>query len=389
MSNDAGVCGAVVTYTNTSTDNCPGQVITQTAGLASGSVFPIGTTTNTFVVTDASGNTATCSFNVTVNDTELPTITCNAPITVNNDAGVCGAVVTYTNTSTDNCPGQVITQTAGLASGSVFPIGTTTNTFVVTDASGNTATCSFNVTVNDTELPTITCNAPITVNNDAGVCGAVVTYTNTSTDNCPGQVITQTAGLASGSVFPIGTTTNTFVVTDASGNTATCSFNVTVNDTELPTITCNAPITVSNDAGVCGAVVTYTNTSTDNCPGQVITQTAGLASGSVFPIGTTTNTFVVTDASGNTATCSFNVTVNDTENPTITCHAKITRVMMLEFAAVAHQGRKKSGRPKTKTRPGGGTCSRGGAPKKSFVKGGTGVPEKRQYGNYTNTARGR
>jgi gliding motility-associated-like protein len=324
VSNDAGVCGAVVTYTNTSTDNCPGQVITQTAGLASGSVFPIGTTTNTFVVTDASGNTATCSFNVTVNDTELPTITCNAPITVSNDAGVCGAVVTYTNTSTDNCPGQVITQTAGLASGSVFPIGTTTNTFVVTDASGNTATCSFNVTVNDTELPTITCNAPITVSNDAGVCGAVVTYTNTSTDNCPGQVITQTAGLASGSVFPIGTTTNTFVVTDASGNTATCSFNVTVNDTELPTITCNAPITVSNDAGVCGAVVTYTNTSTDNCPGQVITQTAGLASGSVFPIGTTTNTFVVTDASGNTATCSFNVTVNDTELPTITCNAPIT-----------------------------------------------------------------
>jgi gliding motility-associated-like protein len=324
VSNDAGVCGAVVTYTNTSTDNCPGQVITQTAGLASGSVFPIGTTTNTFVVTDASGNTATCSFNVTVNDTELPTITCNAPITVSNDAGVCGAVVTYTNTSTDNCPGQVITQTAGLASGSVFPIGTTTNTFVVTDASGNTATCSFNVTVNDTELPTITCNAPITVSNDAGVCGAVVTYTNTSTDNCPGQVITQTAGLASGSVFPIGTTTNTFVVTDASGNTATCSFNVTVNDAELPTITCNAPITVSNDAGVCGAVVTYTNTSTDNCPGQVITQTAGLASGSVFPIGTTTNTFVVTDASGNTATCSFNVTVNDTELPTITCNAPIT-----------------------------------------------------------------
>ena len=166
-----------------------------------------------------------CSFTVTVNDTELPTITCNAPVVVNNDLGVCGAVVTYSNSSTDNCPGQIITQTAGLASGSVFPIGTTTNTFVVTDASGNTATCSFTVTVNDTELPTITCNAPVVVNNDLGVCGAVVTYSNSSTDNCPGQVITQTAGLASGSVFPVGTTTNTFVVTDASGNTATLQFH--------------------------------------------------------------------------------------------------------------------------------------------------------------------
>ncbi|SEB07770.1 HYR domain-containing protein, partial [Flavobacterium gillisiae] len=303
VSNDNNVCGAAVTYTVSSADNCAGQTVAQTAGLASGSVFPIGVTTNTFVVTDASGNTATCSFDVTVNDTQLPTITCNAPITVSNDNNVCGAAVTYTVTSADNCAGQTVAQTAGLASGSVFPIGVTTNTFVVTDASGNTAACSFTVTVNDTQLPTITCNAPITVSNDNNVCGATVTYTVTSADNCAGQTVAQTAGLASGSVFPIGVTTNTFVVTDASGNTATCSFDVTVNDTQLPTITCNAPIVVSNDVDVCGATVTYTVTSADNCAGQTVAQTAGLASGSVFPIGVTTNTFVVTDASGNTATC--------------------------------------------------------------------------------------
>ncbi|SEA98075.1 Por secretion system C-terminal sorting domain-containing protein, partial [Flavobacterium gillisiae] len=288
-------------------------------GLASGSVFPIGVTTNTFVVTDASGNTATCSFDVTVNDTQLPTITCNAPITVSNDNNVCGAAVTYTVSSADNCAGQTVAQTAGLASGSVFPIGVTTNTFVVTDASGNTATCSFDVTVNDTQLPTITCNAPIIVSNDNNVCGATVTYIVTSADNCAGQTVAQTAGLASGTVFPIGVTTNSFVVTDTSGNTATCSFDVTVNDTQLPTITCNAPIIVSNDNNVCGATVTYIVTSADNCAGQTVAQTAGLASGTVFPIGVTTNSFVVTDTSGNTATCSFTVTVNDTQLPTITC----------------------------------------------------------------------
>ena len=323
VNNDLGACGATVTYSVTSTDNCPGQTVAQTAGLASGSVFPIGTTTNTFVVTDASGNTATCSFNVVVTDNELPTITCPGNINVNNDLGVCGATVTYSVTSTDNCPGQTVAQTAGLASGSVFPMGTTTNTFVVTDASGNTATCSFDVVVSDNELPTITCPGNINVNNDLGACGATVTYSVTSTDNCPGQTVAQTAGLASGSVFPIGTTTNTFVVTDAAGNTATCSFNVVVTDNELPTITCPGNINVNNDLGVCGATVTYSVTSTDNCPGQTVAQTAGLASGSVFPIGTTTNTFVVTDASGNTATCSFNVVVADTELPTITCPAKI------------------------------------------------------------------
>ncbi|MBA4277656.1 HYR domain-containing protein, partial [Flavobacterium sp.] len=312
VNNDAGQCGAVVNYDAAVATGTPAPIITYS--MASGSIFPIGTTTVTVMATNGCGED-TRTFDVTVTDNEKPTITCNAPITVNNDSGVCGAVVTYSNSSTDNCPGQTIVQTAGLASGSVFPIGTTTNTFVVTDASGNTATCSYDVTVTDNEKPTITCNAPITVNNDSGVCGAVVTYSNSSTDNCPGQTIVQTAGLASGSVFPIGTTTNTFVVTDASGNTATCSFDVTVTDNEKPTITCNAPISVNNDSGVCGAVVTYSNSSTDNCPGQTIVQTAGLASGSVFPIGTTTNTFVVTDASGNTATCSFDVTVTDNELP--------------------------------------------------------------------------
>ncbi|MBK7233189.1 MAG: HYR domain-containing protein [Saprospiraceae bacterium] len=65
-------------------------------------------------------------------------------------------------------------------------------------------------------------------------------------------------------------------MTDASGNTATCSFTITINDTEAPQITCPNNIVVSNDAGICGAVVTYsTPVGTDNCPGQVTVQTAG------------------------------------------------------------------------------------------------------------------
>ncbi|WP_418889085.1 HYR domain-containing protein [Paracrocinitomix mangrovi] len=52
---------------------------------------------------------------------------------------------------------------------------TYTVTYQVTDASGNTASCSFNVTVTDNEAPTIACPANITVNTDPGLCGATVT----------------------------------------------------------------------------------------------------------------------------------------------------------------------------------------------------------------------
>ncbi|MBK8643244.1 MAG: HYR domain-containing protein [Saprospiraceae bacterium] len=327
VSNTTGQCAAVVNYTApVGTDNCAGANTIQTAGLASGASFPVGVTTNTFKVTDAMGNTATCSFTVTVNDTELPLITCPSNISVPNDMNLCSAVVTYTApVGTDNCPGPNTVQTAGLASGAAFPVGVTTNTFKVTDASGNTATCSFTVTVNDTQLPVISCPANIAKNNDPGLCSALVNYTApTGTDNCPGANTIQTAGLASASYFPVGVTTNTFKVTDASGNTATCSFTVTVSDTEVPQIVCPGNIIVANDNGNCSAIVNYTApVGTDNCPGANTVQTAGLASGSAFPVGVTVNTFKVTDGALNTAICSFTITVNDEEAPQITCPANI------------------------------------------------------------------
>src|SRR5690606_7006170 len=148
--------------------------------------------------------------------------------------------------------------------------------------------------------------------NDVGVCGATITYaTPVGTDNCTGATTVMTTGQASGTLFPIGTTTVTYEVSDASGNTAQCSFDATVNDTQFPVLTCPADITVSNGANTCGAIVTYTApVGTDNCPGVTTTMTAGQASGTLFPIGTTTVTYQATDAAGNVTICSFNVTVN-------------------------------------------------------------------------------
>jgi len=45
----------------------------------------------------------------------------------------------------------------------------------------------------------------------------------------------------SGSVFPVGVTTVTSTATDASGNTATCSFTVTIIDTQAPIISAVSP----------------------------------------------------------------------------------------------------------------------------------------------------
>ncbi|MBK9630428.1 MAG: HYR domain-containing protein [Saprospiraceae bacterium] len=227
-------------------------------------------------------------------------------------------------TATDNCTGMLTilkVDGSGLMSGDFFPVGTTLQKFETTDACGNTSTCMFNVVIIDNELPIITgCPTNIIKNTDPGVCTALVTWVApTASDNCPGVLLTLTPNFPPGSTFPQGVTALQYKATDVSGNMSICNFTVTVNDTQLPQITCPSNIVVNADAGQCSAVVTYTApVGTDNCPSPMTIQTTGLASGAAFPVGITTNTFKVTDASMNMATCSFTVTVNDNQNPVIT-----------------------------------------------------------------------
>ena len=316
INTDAGQCtstGAIGTAAGT--DNCGVPTITSNAPVS----FPIGNTTVIWTATDGSGNIDTCHQIVTVVDTENPVVTCPIDTTINTDAGQCTSTAAIgIATATDNCTSlPVITNNAPVS----FPIGTTTVIWTATDSSGNIDTCHQIVTVVDAELPVITCPANITMNNDSGMCDAIVTYVApVGTDNCVGAVTTLTSGLASGSTFPVGTTTVTYTVTDGSSNVDSCSFTVTVVDAELPLITCPGNITVGNDPNVCSAVVTYVApVGTDNCPGVVTTLTSGLASGSTFPVGTTTVTYTVTDAASNVDSCSFTVTVADSVAPVALC----------------------------------------------------------------------
>ena len=103
---------------------------------------------------------------------------------------------------------------------------------VAVTALGCTSTCSSTIIVGDIIDPVISgCPANISVNNDAGVCGTNVSWTNpTASDNC--SVSSFTTNHSNGSLFPIGTTTVTYTALDPSGHSATCSFDVTVTDTE-------------------------------------------------------------------------------------------------------------------------------------------------------------
>jgi len=297
-------CGyTLLDYTGlaTANDNCTTPIVTQS--LVAGTVIAV-TQTITLTATDVAGNMVTCNFDVIPTDNTVPTIVCPSDIEVNNDLGVCGAVVTYgTPVGIDNCT-STTTLTAGLADGNLFPIGITTNTFEVIDGAGLSAECSFDVTVVDGEFPILTCGGNIVVDNDPGECDAVVTYTDPIfSDNCGTTGLVQIAGLTSGSSFPVGVTTNSFEITDESGNTSTCSFDIIVEDNEMPTIICPENITT------CEAISIFDEpTIIDNCNSLILTLISGVESGDEFPVGITTNLYEVIDGVGNQTTCSFDIT---------------------------------------------------------------------------------
>lgn len=183
-------------------------------------------------------------------DVTAPTITLPADITVNADPGSCTTTVSWTApTASDNCS-VTLTQTTGPTNGGLFATGVTPVTFQASDPYGNVTTQSFNVTVVDNQNPTITCPGTVF----AG-CNTTVNYPlPTAADNCPGVTVNLASGPASGGIFTPGTTAVTYNAVDASGNVASCSFNVLV---DIPS-TDPTSITASSGTVCSGIPVTLT-----------------------------------------------------------------------------------------------------------------------------------
>ena len=316
----------------TATDNCSAVSITRTGvptvpcpvpgnptKTCETFVFPVGTTDVTYTATDGAGNSVSGVQHVTLHETTPPTFTfVPGNLTINTGPGATscdtfiGDATLGTATVADNCDTTVIR--SGVPAGNIFSVGTTVITYTAKADLGVTATQT--VTVVDNTAPVVTAPGSVTLYTGTGATSCGVTVSNldatlgvgSATDNCQVGAVVR-SGVPMGNAFPVGQTTLTYSATDAHGNTGSATQVVTVIDNTPPVISCQASIVADYDVAVNGAAVTFsTPVGTDNCP-STTTQTAGLPSGSVFPAGTTTNTFTVTDASGNSASCSFTVTV--------------------------------------------------------------------------------
>ena len=309
------------------------------------SIFPVGTTIVTWIVTSSECGFGSCTQLVTVTEKVKPVIShCANPKSAYADINCRAVVPDFTGSinASDNCTSQsqlVITQQP--AAGSIVSTGVTNVIITVKDASGNAASCTTTFTVTDNTPPAISCAGNITANAGSNCSASIAIPKPVFSDNC-GIVTkltwvmtgTTTGSSSSGGINYIGTktfnkgiTTITYTAKDAAGNSSSCSFRVTVNDNTAPSIKCPSNITVSAGKNCSVSVSTANPTFSDNC-GVVILSwgmtgaTSGNSSSSginyvgkrAFNKGVTTITYTAKDAAGNSTSCSFTVTVTSTNN---------------------------------------------------------------------------
>jgi len=302
---------------NGSTDNCLDVFLS--IDKTEFTCADIGDNTITLTVTDASGNSATCTTIVTVEDNLPPVAFCVAPFTIfldtNGEATLTAADVDGGSTVTCG----LVAISLDTTNFTCADIGENTVTLTVTDVNGNTSTCTTIVTVEDNIAPEALCAAPFTIQLDANG-QAILTaamINNGSTDACGMDAIS-----ISPSEFDcsnVGDNTVTLTVTDVNGNTSTCTTIVTVEDNIAPEALCAAPFTIQLDANG-QAILTaasINNGSSDACGMDTIS-----ISPSEFDcsnVGENTVTLTVTDVNGNVSTCTTIVTIESSSIPVITC----------------------------------------------------------------------
>jgi hypothetical protein len=275
-------CDAALTATGAPTD------------VTTGGSGPCVTRTvrRTWQARDCTGNTTSFQQIITITDNIPPSITSVFPPSITVSCGNVPAPATLT--ATDACdPGVTATglptdNTAGL---NACGVGQIVRTWRVNDCAGNSRTVTQAIVVEDATPPTIVPPAPVTVN-CTGIPAAAAAVV-TAADNCSGTpTVTYIGETTAGTGCPYQLI-RTWRATDCTGNSATSTQVITVQDNVAP-IFANVPANIS----ICvGAVPTMPAlTWTDNCG------TSGSVAGTdAFTPALITRTWQHTDLCGNTA----------------------------------------------------------------------------------------
>ena len=185
----------------------------------------------------------------------------------------------------------------------------------------------------DATPPVLSVPAPATIEAISSR-GAAFTYVASAVDDVDGAIAASCLP-ASGATFALGTTTVQCTAADAHGNTVAASFPVTVRDTTPPVVTVPPSVTIEGSGPKLGFAYAYTASALDAVGGPLAAACTP-ASGTMFPIGSTTVTCRATDAAGNVGSASFVVTVTakKVNAAPVAHHARFTTTVNVAVAGI-------------------------------------------------------
>ncbi len=303
----------------TASDNCSAVTITQTPEM--GTVISGENNQVTLTISDERGNETEAGFNVAVIDTIKPVWADPAENYILEANDSCVGIIPDFGTLLDvgdNCD-DTLDVDQSLAPGTVVDDSIAVSIDFADDA-GNILNINIKVKVADMEPPTILSSHENVIIKGDGQCMAILpSYKEDveAMDNCDTLLI---IGQQPEQGTPVSGADNmvTLLVTDNSGNTSEVKFNVAVDDTVPPSITCKSDTFVDLLPGDTSYTVQGNEfdllLANDNCGATSISNDYNNSStlkGAVFNPGSETIQWTVVDGIGNPSSCSMNITVKN------------------------------------------------------------------------------
>jgi hypothetical protein len=324
-----------------------GLTLNSSTGALSGTPNAAGTSNFTITATDTANNSGSRPYALTVTATPTPPITL-APTTL--PGGTVGAAYSqtltalggvgppYTQTISAGTLPTGLTFTSGLLSGTPVTAGSFSFTVTVTDSATNSGSQAYTVTISATVAP-ITI-APTTLPNGAvGVpysqtltaAGGVPPYQGSTSGTLPpgltAALVPGVSALVSGTPTQAGTFTFNVIATDTLSSQGSQAYTVTIAAPPVTIVV--GPPSLPN--GVANVAYAQTITATGGTGPYTFAVTAGAlpagltlngATGVISgtPTGATTANFTITatDATKNTGSRAYALTITPTAAPPIT-----------------------------------------------------------------------
>ena len=321
-----------VTYVETTSDNSTDVAVSSSGAISATTALVPGTYAVTGTDSNVHGGNGEWAFSLTVNAVGTVTLTLGPPTsaTVAHGAGYTGhlavtngtGAVAYAEASA-NSADVVVSSTGAISATTTLSPGTYAVSGTDSDVHGDTGTWAFSLTVGTVTLtqgpPTAATAADgagytgkLAVTNNSGA----VTYVETTSTDSTDVVVSSTGAISAATTLPFKSYTVGGTDSDASGDTGTWAFSLTVGTV---TLTQGPPTsaTVAHGAGYTGQLtttngsgaVTYVETASADSTDVVVSSTGAVSSATTLAPGSYAVTGTDSDIHSDTGAWSFSLTV--------------------------------------------------------------------------------